>query len=431
VSAALSAPGLDARRAAAGLLAGVLDGGRSLAEQEGTLAPLAPSDRARAMALATGTLRHLGRIDAVLAGFLQRRPPPSALHALRLATAELCLDGVPAHAAVDGAVRLVRSGKHGDRLAGLVNAVARKVAAGAPDLWRSADEAALPAWLALPVEAAWGAEVRAAIEAAHRQRPPVDLTPRRPAEAPALAGTLDAMLLPTGSLRIAGHPQVSALPGYGEGAWWVQDAAAALPVRLLGPLDGRDALDLCAAPGGKTLQLAAAGAAVTAVDLSEVRLGRLRENLARTGVAADVVVADLLDWEPGRQWDAIVLDAPCTATGTIRRHPDLPFLRSERTVDGLVALQLAMLRRAWGWLRPGGRLVYCVCSLLPREGEAQADAFLAATPDARAAAPDPAATGIPPDWIDAAGGVRTRPDQWPERGGLDGFYMLALERTAT
>ncbi|HET9069695.1 MAG TPA: transcription antitermination factor NusB, partial [Amaricoccus sp.] len=382
-----------------------------------------------AQALAAGTLRHLGRIDAVLAPFLRKPPPPAAMNALRLAVAELNLDGVPAHAAVDGAVRLAGGGR-ARHLAGMVNAVARRVAEGGPALWNAAPEAPLPDWLAGPVTDAWGPDTLAAIATAHRRAAPIDLTPKRPAEAADWAARLGAELLPTGSLRLAGRAQVSALPGYDEGAWWVQDAAAALPARLLGALDGCRALDVCAAPGGKTLQLAAAGAAVTALDVSAARLKRLRANLARTGLAAEIVTADALAWEPAAPFEAILVDAPCSASGTIRRHPDLPHLRTGRELGPLLALQQALLDRAWGWLAPGGRLVWCVCSLLPAEGEAQLARFLAATPEARVVPPDPVALGLEPGWIDAAGGLRLRPDHWPGRGGMDGFYAACLSKPA-
>jgi 16S rRNA (cytosine967-C5)-methyltransferase len=424
----VSVPGLAARRAAAALLAGVLDGGRSLSDQaaNGPLARLAPAERARAQALAAATLRHLGRIDALLGRFLTRRPPPAALNALRLAVAEMHLDGVPAHAAVDGAVHLARASSKRD-LTGLVNAVARRVADGGTALWEAEAEAPMPPWLAEPIAAACGAEAAAAIAAAHRRGAPLDLTPKRPEEAAEWAAALGAELLPTGSLRLPARAQVSGLPGYAEGAWWVQDAAAAVPARLLTGVAGRTALDVCAAPGGKTLQLAAAGAAVTALDASEARLGRLRENLARTGLAAETVAADALAWEPERHFDAVLLDPPCTATGTIRRHPDLPYLRP-RPLAPFVELQAALLRRAWGWLAPGGRLVYCVCSLLPEEGEAQVARLLAEVPGARTVPPDAAALGLDPAWIDAAGGLRLRPDFWPERGGMDGFYAACLAK---
>jgi 16S rRNA (cytosine967-C5)-methyltransferase len=425
----VSAPGLAARQAAAALIAGVLEKGRSLGEQaeaaDGPLSALGPSERARAQGLAAGTLRRLGRIDAVLAPFLRKPPPPPALNALRLAVAELNLDRVPAHAAVDAAVRLAGAGK-GQRLKGMVNAVARRVAAGGAALWDAAPEAPLPEWLAGPIESAWGAEAAAGIAEAHRRGAPIDLTPKLPEED--WAARLGAERLPSGSLRLPGRAQVSGLPGYDEGAWWVQDAAAALPVRLLGPIAGLRALDVCAAPGGKTLQLAALGAEVTALDLSATRLERLRANLARTRLSARVVTADVLEWAPEAAFDVVLVDAPCTASGTIRRHPDLPHLRTGRELGPLLALQEALIARAWGWVAPGGRLVYCVCSLLPAEGEAQVARFLAANPAARVLAPDPAALGIEPGWIDAAGGLRLRPDYWPERGGMDGFYAACLAK---
>jgi 16S rRNA (cytosine967-C5)-methyltransferase len=430
----VSVPGLAARRAAAALVEGVLDKGRSLAEQAeaaaGPLAALQPAERARAQALAAGTLRHLGRIDGVLGQFLARRPPPVAMNALRLAVAELNLDGVPAHAAVDGAVRLA-SGGRGRALAGLVNAVARRVADGGTALWEAAPEAGLPGWLAGPVAAAWGPEAAAAIAAAQlRGAPPLDLTLKAAEEAAAWAGALGGEVLPTGSLRLRRRGPVSALPGYADGAWWVQDAAAALPARLFGDLAGKRALDVGAAPGGKTMQLAAAGAEVTALDVSEERLRRLRANLARCGLGAEVVAADALAWTPERTFDAVLVDAPCTASGTIRRHPDLPHLRTGRETAALVALQAALLARAWEWVAPGGRLVWCVCSLLPAEGEEQVARLRAAVPEARVVAPEAARLGIEAPWVDAAGGLRLRPDFWPERGGMDGFYAACLERPA-
>jgi 16S rRNA (cytosine967-C5)-methyltransferase len=220
------------------------------------------------------------------------------------------------------------------------------------------------------------------------------------------------------------------LPGFDEGAFWVQDAAAALPARMLAPAPGTRVLDLCAAPGGKTLQLAAMGADVTALDHSARRLQRLRANLARTGLSARIVTADALDWAPeDGPFDAILLDAPCTATGTIRRHPDLPFVKAAADVKVLSALQGALIDRAAALLRPGGRLVYCTCSLLPDEGERVVEAALARHPEL---APDPAARdvpGVPDSWHEGAG-LRLRPDYWLERGGIDGFYIAALRRSA-
>jgi 16S rRNA (cytosine967-C5)-methyltransferase len=210
----------------------------------------------------------------------------------------------------------------------------------------------------------------------------------------------------------------------------VQDAAAALPARLLGDLAGQDTLDLCAAPGGKTLQLAAAGARVTALDLSGPRMQRVAENLARCGLAAELVVADARDWQPGRRFDAVLVDAPCSATGTIRRHPDLPFIRTGQDLAPLLELQARLLDRAWDWLAPGGRLVFCTCSLLPAEGEEQVARFRAAQPAAEPVRPDPGSLGIAPEWLDATGALRLRPDFWPDLGGMDGFYAACLRKPA-
>jgi 16S rRNA (cytosine967-C5)-methyltransferase len=257
------------------------------------------------------------------------------------------------------------------------------------------------------------------MEAVQAMAPPVDLTPK-PGGGPMPEGEA----LPTGSLRLQAPGQVSALPGYGEGAWWVQDAAAALAVGVLAPVAGERVLDLCAAPGGKTLQLAAAGARVTALDISRPRLARLEENLHRTGLEAEVVAADALHWQAAEPFDAVLLDAPCSATGTIRRHPDLPFVKDGSDLPALVALQAGLIDRALEMVRPGGRIVYCTCSILPEEGEAQLAAALARHPGLvveRAAAP-----GLESGWITEDGALRLRPEFWAERGGMDGFFIARM-----
>ncbi len=390
---------------------------------------LPPAERARARRLAGDVLRHMGRADAMLAPHLVKPPPLAARNVLRLAAVELCAHGVPAHAAVDAAVRLMRANRRTAHLAGLANAVLRRLAAAA-ECWVELPPDPLPGWLRGSLADTWGEGTVAAIEAAHARGAPLDLTPRLAEEAPALASALGAALLPTGSLRLAGAGQVSTLPGYAEGSWWVQDAAAAIPARCLGQVAGHAVLDLCAAPGGKTLQLAAAGGQVTAVDISAPRLGRLAENLARCGLAAEVVAADALAWEPGRSFPAILLDAPCSATGTIRRHPELPHIGAGRDLAALVALQSALLDRAASWLAPGGRMVFCTCSLLPAEGEAQLAAALARHPGLAPVTLDPVDLGLPPEAAAAHGALRLRPDFWPEAGGMDGFFIAALERRA-
>ncbi|MEO0999486.1 MAG: transcription antitermination factor NusB [Pseudomonadota bacterium] len=424
------APGLAARRGAAALIAGVLQEGRPLGEQPGALAKLPPEARARAQALAATVFREMGPLDALLDRFLRKPPPLPVRIVLRIGAAELLVDGVPAHAAVDGAVRLVQATRKTAHLSGLANAVLRRVAAEGPAIWRELAPQPLPGWIAGPVAAVGGARAAEQIAVAHRRAAPLDLTLRDPGTAARWAERLEAEVLPTGTLRRAGG-QVTALPGFDDGAWWVQDAAAALPVRLLGELRGRPVLDLCAAPGGKTLQLAAAGAEVTALDSSGARLARLRENLARTRLEARVVEADALDWlaAPGPEVPAILLDAPCSATGTMRRHPELPWLRDGTGLGALGTLQAAMLDRAADRLAPGGRLVYAVCSLLPAEGAEQIAALLARRPELSVIRADPVALGLPEAAACAeTGGLRTTPALWPERGGLDGFYMAALTR---
>ncbi|PTV94152.1 16S rRNA (cytosine967-C5)-methyltransferase [Rhodobacter aestuarii] len=413
-----------ARRAAAALLVGVLEERLTLAEQAGELAALPPQDRARAQRLALATLRNLPRADAMLKPHLRKKPPADLLAVLRLGTVEICaLDAAP-HGVVDALVTLTHSGgRRAEGFAGLINAVLRKVAADTAR-WQRLDPPALPGWLRGRLMSAYGKVAVMKMEAAHHAGAPVDLSVK--ADAAAWAEKLGAELLPTGSLRLAQAGQITDLPGYAAGDWWVQDAAAALPAKLLAAQPGETVLDLCAAPGGKTLQLAAMGADVTALDISAPRLDRLQENLARCQVTAKTAVADALEWQPEAPFDAILLDAPCSATGTIRRHPDLPFVKDAKGIKELVALQAQLIDRALGWLKPGGRLVYATCSLLPEEGEAQLAAALERHPDWRINAPEIA--GIDPAWITDQGAVRLRPDTWPERGGMDGFFMAVLKR---
>ena len=412
-----------ARRSAIHLLDQILGEGRLLSEclAAGALDRLAPEDRARAQRLTLETLRGLERADRLLEGHLRRTPALAVQNALRLGTVELC-HGEAAHGVVNAMVEIIgRSRKHG-RLKGLVNAVLRKIAAEGPEAWPKMRVPRLPDWLREPLIAAWGAEAVKGMEQAHFAGAPLDLTPKPGAAIP--MGTE----LPTGSVRVADAGQVSALPGYAAGDWWVQDAAAALPARILAPRPGERVLDMCAAPGGKTLQLAAAGAEVTALDISEARLARVRENLERTGLSARVVAGDALDHQG--QYDAILLDAPCSATGTIRRHPDLPFAKDGSEFGGLIALQARMLAHAWTLLKPGGRLVYCTCSLLPDEGEVQIEEALPQHPDMQVDRAALLVPGVQPDWLTEEGGLRLRPDYWPDLGGMDGFYIACLNKSA-
>ena len=413
-----------AREAARAMMRGALLSGRTIAETGPEAeAALPPEARAAARRLAAAGLRHLARADAALKPHLRAAPPPGARIVLRLAAAELMTGGAP-HGVVDEAVSAVRALPGGGPLAGMANAVLRRVAEGGREAWDAASPNRLPNWIRGRVQGAVGAARTAAIEAAHDRGAPLDLTPRD-GDAAALAALVGGEALPTGSVRVPAGAQVSALPGYAEGAWWVQDAAAALPARMLAPGRGERVLDLCAAPGGKAMQLAAMGAAVTAVDASEARLERLRENLGRTGLAAEVVTADLMEWAPDGPAGAILLDAPCSATGTIRRHPDLPFARDGGALKALAARQAALLERALGWLAPGGRLVLCTCSLLPEEGERLVAGALSRDGALRVERRVP--EGVPAAWHGELG-LRTAPDRWAERGGMDGFFVARLVR---
>ena len=416
----MSRPGLAARRAALDLVNGVRVRGRALSDLT-VPDDLPPDERARAARLAAETLRWSGRADRMLGPYLRQRPPEEVLNLLRLATTEMCAGGAAPHGAVDAAVALAKESVQTRRQSGLVNAVLRRVAADAGK-WDGLPVPDLPKWLRKRLVAAWGKDAVQAIEAAHAAGAPVDLTPRD-GDAGALAALVGGTVLPTGSVRLA-SPHVSALPGYAEGRFWVQDAAAALPARVLAPETGAHVLDLCAAPGGKTMQLAALGARVTALDLSETRMTRVAENLARTGLSAETIVADALTWHGG-PFDAVLLDAPCSATGTIRRHPDLPFVKDAAQVEALVQLQSALIDRAVGFVRPGGRIVFCTCSLLPEEGEAQVAAALGRHPGLAVVPEALALPGVAASWISAEG-LRLRPDFWPEHGGIDGFFIACL-----
>ncbi len=410
--------GDGARSGALRLLAAV-DMGATLDEAAALVDRLAPSERARARRLALEVLRREERADRLLAPMLARRPRPEIMRILRLATVEMLALGEAPHGVVNSAVALARaSGRKGQAASGMVNAVLRKVS-GADETWAALQPQKMPAWLRTPVVDAWGEDVARAIEAAHEAGPPLDLTPK---------GETPGEVLPTGSHRLPAGAQVSALPGYDKGDWWVQDAAAALAVWVLEPQPGEVIADLCAAPGGKTLQLAAAGAEVTAIDISEMRLARVADNLSRCGLSAGLVAADALAWRPDQPLDAVLLDAPCSATGTIRRHPELPRIRDGAGLADLTALQAQLIDHALGLLKPGGRLVYATCSLLPAEGEEQLSAALARHPGLTVE--PPRAPGVDPGWITAQGALRLRPDLWPERGGMDGFFIARLRKSA-
>ena len=444
--------GHDSRLIAWQLLDSVLLRGRPLDQalaEHAAFARLDARDRAFVRLLTATTLRRLGQIDDALGRLLEKPLKPDLArlkNLLRLGAAQLLFLQTPPHAAVSTALDLAQQQKFGG-LKGLLNAVLRRLGREGGAILDSQDATRLnlPDWLWSSWEAAYGAETARAIAAASQQEAPLDLTlSGDPAD---WLAALDATLLPSGSLRLASsYGDVRRLPGYAEGAWWVQDAAAALPARLLEPLEGKTVLDLCAAPGGKTAQLAAAGAKVTAIDLSEARLALVTENLQRLGLAAESVAADARDWRPEAPADALLLDAPCSATGTLRRHPDIAWLKTAEDVAALTQTQDALLRAALEMVKPGGLLVYAVCSLQPEEGPQRIEALLAEGRVERIpvqpeellspAAAEAAAGGssacfyggleLLSDWLTPAGDLRTLPCHLAESGGLDGFYACRL-----
>ncbi len=414
--------GVPARQAALRLLMAVLGRGTPLElALEGALSevPLG-NDRALARHLASTVLRWLPDLDALIDSATSKPLPGDARarQVLRIALAGWLKLGTPQHAAVATALPLVEGGPR--RLVHGVLGNLMRAEAGLPDAPH------LPDLFAIRWAMDWGDDVVAAAARMLADEPATDLTLRDPADTAHWAAALGGVSLLPGHVRVPRQKELGGAltewPGFAAGAWWVQDLAASLPVRLMGVQAGETVLDLCAAPGGKTLQLAALGAVVTAVDLSEARLERVRENLARTGLTATLAAGDALHWEPRQQFDRILLDAPCSATGIFRRHPDVLHLKGARDLVPLLQLQAALLRRAAKWLKPGGTLVYATCSLDPREGEA----LMAALPAGLAI--DPIGGEALPAGLAATpqGWLRTLPGQMESDGGLDGFFVVRL-----
>lgn len=409
-------PGTPLRRAALRLLDAVLRRGDPLdIAAHAATQGLAPADRAFAIAIVSETLRWMGDLDTLIDGATSQVLPDDVKSraVLRIALAQLLVLKTPPHAVVATALPLVAGGPRR-----LVHAILSRAQ---QEEWTLPEAANLPEAVAERWADQWGDEVVAAAAATWSAPPPIDLSfAAEPGD-----GWTDGTALASHHLRLPRGQAVEAMPGYSEGGWWVQDLAASLPARLLGHGNGRTVLDLCAAPGGKAMQLAAAGWNVLAVDASAKRLDRLSGNLARTGLTATVVQGDIRKWEPDTKADAILLDAPCSATGIFRRHPDVLHRIEPRQIKEMAGLQAELIDRAAGWLKPDGVLVYATCSLERAEGEEQIAAFLERHPGWTV---DPVRTEELPAGIvpDAQGFIRTLPGMLADVGGLDGFFVARL-----
>jgi 16S rRNA (cytosine967-C5)-methyltransferase len=419
--------GLAARKAALAMLSQVLRQRRPLDSQFDHLKNLPPRDAGFARALASESLRHFGELDAVIRHFVPKPLAPHkagpAMEILLLGACELLVLKVAAHAAVDAANNLATADNKAVHFKSLINAVLRRIAREGEAVRGGRDKPRLntPDWLWVRWSAQYGNDAARAIAEAHAREAPLDITLKSDSVAHPEAQPLFGL-----SRRVSAESRVEELPGFGEGGWWVQDAAASLPVLLLGDVAGKRVIDLCAAPGGKTLQLAARGSEVTAVEVDPARAARIRENLARTGLKADVIESDVRDFQDTAP--LVLLDAPCTATGTIRRHPDLPWIKSAADVTAQTALSYDLLECAAAMVAPGGLLVFAVCSLEREEGEEQIDAFLAAHPEFSRAPVTAGEMFGHEEWITAQGDLRTLPCHLAEIGGMDGFYAARLRR---
>src|SRR5436190_1449377 len=423
-------PGFAARRVAVDIVSGVLRQKRPLDDllERSEIGALPERDRALVRTIVATVLRRLGTLRHMFAVRLERGLPKSAPNVediLLIGAAQILFLDVPDHASVDLSVRLAQADVHASHYSGLVNGVLRKLARDGKTELATLDTALLdtPEWLMERWTGHYGVATARAIAAAHTQEPALDLTVKSdPAK---WAAALNGRVLDTGTVRAVASGPVPQLPGYDDGAWWVQDAAAALPARLLGDIGGKSVADLCAAPGGKTAQLALAGAQVTAVDRSAPRLERVRQNLLRLQLSAEIIKADAAEWQGG-PFDAVLVDAPCSSTGTIRRHPDVGWLKSEGDLAQLIGLQQRLLDRAAALTKPGGQIVYCVCSLEPEEGEQQIEALLAREPGIRRRPIGRNESPGTAEFLKPNGDLRTLPSNWPDldprMGGLDGFF---------
>lgn len=429
MSKQIEKPGFLARQAAVECLNSVFISHLPISNQLDCFRVLEGSERARAQRLALKTLRELTRVDYVLGLYLNKMPAIIPLNILRLAVIELCAEKSAPHAVVDTAVTLMKKTKKFSQFASLTNAVLRKISSHNVESWSEYEVTKLPKWLRKRLVHIYDEQAVTEIEKAHMSGAQTDITLKPELDINQWALDLNATVLPTGSLRLIGGPKITSLKGYDEGCWWVQDAAAALAVKILSPKNGELILDVCAAPGGKTLQLISFGAEVVSIDKSVERLRRLKENLTRTKQSCEVINSDFLTWKSSQKFDAILIDAPCSATGTIRRHPDLSIIKNGTGLDELYALQASFIDKAVSLLKPNGRLVFATCSLLAEEGELQFKSALQRH-NLSVLRIDYTRLGVMKEWISSkTGGIRLRPDYWKEFGGMDGFFIGLARKT--
>ena len=384
-------------------------------------------EKARTLSLADNVLRYLSGVDEVIECYITKKTNTTVVNILRIAFVELALDRLPAHAVVDSAVRICKIDRKIRFMSGLVNAVCRRLSERLenricilkPNL--SCD-------LSKKLKSIYGELVTKKISDSLSKKPLIDITVKKQRYINKFAKILQANILPTGTLRISERPQISKLKGFKEGDWWVQDSSAAIVVLTAGNLSGKKVLDVCAAPGGKTMQLISAGADVTALDISKKRLKRLKENLQRTKLKADIVHSDVLDFKPESLYDIVVVDAPCTSTGTIRRNIDLQYLYPSRCLSDLLVQQKLILENSMRFVKVWGNLIYSTCSLFPEEGEYLIQQILKCNKNWRQKKIDACKFGLKTEWVDKFGGLRLRPDYWKELGGMDGFFISNLTK---
>lgn len=386
-----------------------------------------PEQKARTLSLLESILRNMSTLDIEINIHLTQQTNIRVMNILRICSAEILLDKIASHAAVDSAVRLAKLDKKLKRFSGLINAVCRKISQRLTNN-KPLEPASLNVEFAVELQKNYGIDVIKEFGLAQAIRPPLDITLRDEGSTHDYSSLLEGQILPSGSLRLTNQRQVSKMAGYEVGDWWVQDASAAMPVKLLGDVKGLEVLDVCAAPGGKTMQLVSKGALVTAVEISKKRSKTLNENLTRTGLKVDIIIEDVCNLKLNKIFDVVLLDAPCSATGTIRRNCDLQYLEPLKRMNGLVKRQANLLRKSMRFVKNGGRLIYCTCSLMPEEGEGIIKDVLKDFSNWKQLPIKSNKFGIKPEWVDRSGGLRLQPNFWKSTGGMDGFYVAILTK---